>query len=146
MADTPDSRVESPTTLDARLLKLAYDIENAMSGSPEFIGPSGLRFNVAERLRYLLSDSKARPQYGVRWISEEPKLYSRLDDALTELRNDARFFRNSRLYERTVTEWRPRPEPASRAGAERTSPLPRPIFTGQRTPWTHRARVAPDGP
>jgi hypothetical protein len=101
---------DAAATLDARLLKLAHDIEHAISGSPEFIGPSGLRFNVAERLRFLLAETKARPEYGIRWISEAPKLYIHLDRALDELHSDNRFFRNSRIFERTVTDWRPRTE------------------------------------
>jgi hypothetical protein len=100
----------TPSTLDAALLKLAHDVEHAMSGTPEFIGPGGLRFNVAERLRYLLAESKAQPQYGIRWMNGEPKVFTRLDQALDELHSDNRFFRNSVLAERTVTAWRPRPE------------------------------------
>jgi hypothetical protein len=122
MADTQDSLAESHTTLDARLLKLAFDIENAMAGTPEFIGPSGLRFNVAERLRYLLADSKARPQYGVSWISGDPKLFSHLDRAVEDLTGDNRFFRNSRLFERTVTEWRQRPETGNPGWGRATPP------------------------
>lgn len=127
MADTQDSLVESTATLDARLLKLAYDIEHAMSGSPEFIGPGGLRFNVAERLRYLIADSKARPQYGIRWMSEEPKLFSRLEGAMDELAADNRFFKNSRLFERTVTDWRMRPETGN-PGWDRATPPASPSY------------------
>lgn len=130
MADPQDSLVESPTTLDARLLQLAHDIENAMSGSPEFIGPGGLRFNAAERLRYLIADSKARPQYGVRWISEEPKLFADLDGALKELHGDNRFFRNSQLFERTVTQWRLRPE-TGHPGWGRADRQPSPSYLHQ---------------
>jgi hypothetical protein len=111
-------------TLDAQLLKLADDIEQAMAGSPEFIGPTGLRFNVADRIRSLLAGSKASPQYGVSWISQEPKLFDRLDAALDELSADNRYFRNSRLLERTITVWRPRPETGNPGWARATAPTP----------------------
>ena len=111
-------------TLDAGLLKLAHDIEHAVSGSPEFIGPGGLRFNAAERLRYLLAESKARPEYGIRWISGEPKLFTHLDQAVDQLHSDNRYFRNSRLFERTITEWRPRAETGTPGWARATPPTP----------------------
>lgn len=125
MAAPNTPAVETPaSTLDAGLLKLAHDIEQALSGSPEFIGPGGLRFNVAERLRYLLAESKARPQYGIRWLSGEPKLFTHLDRAVDELHSDNRYFRNSRLFERTVTDWRPRPESGDPGWARATPPAP----------------------
>lgn len=122
MSDPAEATVGAPTTLDAKLLKLAYDIEHARAGTPEFIGPTGLRFNVAERLRHLLAESQARPQYGIRWLSGEPKLFDRLDGALDELTADNRFFRNSRLFERTVTSWRQRPETGNPGWARATPP------------------------
>lgn len=127
MSEPKDALVVSPTTLDARLLKLAHDIEHAMAGSPEFIGPTGLRFNVAERLRYLLEDSKARPEYGISWLSGQPKTFTLLDGALDELAANNRFFRNSRLFERTVTAWRPREETGNPGWARATPPAPSPF-------------------
>lgn len=122
MADPVDAPVPPPTTLDEQLLQLAHDVENAVSGSTEFIGPDGIFFDVAERLRFLLADSGARPEYGIRWISEEPKLFGNLDVALEELSSDNRFFQNSRLYERTVTQWRPRPETGNPGWARADQP------------------------
>jgi hypothetical protein len=112
------------STLDAQLLKLANDIEHARAGSPEFIGPTGLRFNAADRIRSLLAGTQAHPQYGVSWLSQEPKLFDRLDAALDELTGDNRHFRNSRLLERTITAWRPRPETGD-PGWARTAPAPK---------------------
>ncbi|HEX9226167.1 MAG TPA: hypothetical protein VF885_05870 [Arthrobacter sp.] len=123
-APTTPAVETTATTLDAGLLKLAHDIEHAMSGSPEFIGPGGLRFNAAERLRHLLAESRARPEYGIRWISGEPKLFTHLDQAVDQLHSDNRYFRNSRLFERTITEWRPRPETGAPGWARANPPTP----------------------
>lgn len=112
------------STLDAQLLKLADHIEHARAGSPEFIGPSGLRFNAVDRIRALLAISQAHPQYGVSWLSQEPKLFDRLDAALDELSIDNRYFRNARLFERTITVWRPARKPATPGWARATPAAP----------------------
>ncbi|NKX55966.1 hypothetical protein [Arthrobacter mobilis] len=42
-------------SLDRELLRMADDMDNAIAGTPEFIGPGGIRFNASEQLRSLVA-------------------------------------------------------------------------------------------
>ena len=48
-------------TLADALEKLASDMDRAMAGNPEFIGPSGLRFHAPERLRAIMAHHGLKP-------------------------------------------------------------------------------------
>lgn len=91
-------REDAPLSLEGELLELATELDRTITSADP--APS-----AAERIRSLLHKHRPTTQYGVSWCGNPIAPTGSLDEAAVRLGKDNRYYRNSKLFSRTITPW-----------------------------------------